>query len=691
MRRVCGWLAVAVALVGVARCSLAAEFKGCYARWSDNKLVIGNTHVERTWNIRRGLLTATSLRDVEAGVEWIAKPAGRPAPFPACDVPDEPRTVTVTARNGKQRPVEEESLVVEMTAAGRLTLKYVFQVFPAGSGVSVRFAAEGNAVRDANPPSEIQNPKSLATGIELAAGAAAPKPTAVKDTGESLEDLLLAPQHLRFTQVTLLDQTDVHNELVFEREWLLMTNEAPLRLQGNVFFVENTLTGVGLLMLKQAPLPEARPVKAEWDALVTAGPRRVRLAGQGYRGVVLAYHGGRTGRILALQGYQRQLRAYDPGRDGLLLSNTWGDRSRDARLNCAFMLQEIEAGARLGVDVVQIDDGWQQGRSANSVKGQGVWNGYWAADPNFWQPNARRFPGGLGPVIAAARAKGMRFGLWYGPDSSHEVANWNRDAQRILDLHREGIDYFKIDSVKALTLASEQNLRRFFDRVQTESGGRVVFDLDVTAEIRPGYFGVPDVGPIFIENRYSDFHRYWPHQTLRNLWKLAQYVDPLRLRVEFLNNARNTQLYRDDPLAPARYSPDCLFAVTMFANPLAWCEVSNLPAEYVESVARLVQVWKMQRQRLFAGRIVPIGAAPDGTSWTGFVAFDAEAPHRQGGWLLLFRELNDRPDWSLDLPLFGDGPRRLTPLAGQGSAELSGGRLSVHIPQTLQYLWVRVE
>ena len=71
-----------------------------------------------------------------------------------------------------------------------------------------------------------------------------------------------------------------------------------------------------------------------------------------------------------------------------------------------------------------------------------------------------------------------------------------------------------------------------------ESKGKVVFDLDVTAEIRPGYFGVPDAGPIFVENRYTDFHRYWPHQTLRNLWKLAQYVDPLRLRMEFLNNTR---------------------------------------------------------------------------------------------------------------------------------------------------------
>jgi len=31
-------------------------------------------------------------------------------------------------------------------------------------------------------------------------------------------------------------------------------------------------------------------------------------------------------------------------------------------------------------------------------------------------------------------------------------------------------------------------------------------------------------------------------------------VDPLRLRMEFLNNARNADLYGDDPLAPAHYS-----------------------------------------------------------------------------------------------------------------------------------------
>ena len=61
------------------------------------------------------------------------------------------------------------------------------------------------------------------------------------------------------------------------------------------------------------------------------------------------------------------------------------------------------------------------------------------------------------------------------------------------------------------------------------SDGRVVFDLDVTAERRPGYFGLPEIGPVFVENRYTDWGKYWPHQTLRQFWALADVVDPARL------------------------------------------------------------------------------------------------------------------------------------------------------------------
>ena len=656
------------------------EYQTCFAQWTESELVLGNSHVRRAWRIHDGLLTATSFRDQDAGIEWLARPAARPAPCPSGAIVAQKRQVTITARGGQLSPVEAPSLIVELDAAGPMPLHCQFQVFPGARGVLVRFQGTGDLPPPA--PAETKAPEK-ATGIELPA-----KNSAGPDTNDSLEDLELAPPHLRFTQVTLLDQTDIHNELVAEREWLLMPNEATLQLPGNVFFVENPLTGAGLLFLKQAPLPHARPVKTEWDAQVFANKRRLRFAGQGYPFVLLAYQGGRSGRIETLQTYQRQLRVFDPARDGKFLSNTWGDRSRDARINEAFILQEIEVGARLGVDVVQIDDGWQKGRSVNSARGKGVWNGYWAADPNFWQPDPERFPHGLEPLTKAARDRGMKFGLWFGPDSSNDAGNWERDAARLLELHRTtGIDYFKIDSVKAISTAAEANLHRFFDRVLTESAGRVVFDLDVTAEIRPGYFGAPGVGPLFVENRYTDFHRYWPHQTLRNLWMLSQYVDPLRLRIELLNNQRNWKLYAEDPLAPSCYRPDCLFAIAMFANPLGWFEVSNLPEDYAASVSSLVRTWKAERAQLFAGHILPIGDVPDGVTWTGFASV---AENRREGYLLLFREANARSNGQFDLSMFAPGIDKAEVLAGRGTAVVGDGKLSVTIPEALDYLWVKL-
>ncbi len=660
----------------------SADFKSCRVEWNEREVVARNSHFERKWRIDNGLLTATSFRDLDANFEWISKAADRPAPYPDGVIPDGKITLAGSTKSGSLGPVEEESLLLELTGGGDAGFSYQFKVFPDARGVEMRFGS--NMKKAQASPAGAAGKSESSTGVEVN-----PTNAVAKASGDSLEDLMLAPQHLRFVQATVLDQTDDHNELVFEKEWLLITNELPLKLQGNVFYTEDAVTKNGLLFLKQAALPHARPEPTEWDVLMQAATRRIRFAGQGYPFTLLAYSGGRGGRIEALQTYQRQFRKYDPKRDAMFLSNTWGDRSRDARINEEFMLKEIEAGARLGVDVVQIDDGWQKGRTANSASVKGAWDGYWNADPNFWQPDPVRLPRGLAPLVKAAKDKGMKFGLWFGPDSSNHAANWQRDADRLVELHEnDGIDYFKLDSVKATTVGTEQNLRRFWDRSLEKSGGRIVFDLDVTAEIRPGYFGAMDVGPIFVENRYTDFHRYWPHQTLRNLWKLSQYVDPLRLRMEFLNNIRKTEMFPNDPLAPSCYQPDYLFATVMFSNPLGWFETSNLPEDYISSVSRLATVWKREREQLFSGTIIPVGSAPDGTSWTGFTSV---ANDRKSGYALIFRELNELSDSTIDLPLFGKGNYKVTVLAGEGSANMTDGKLAVSIPSPLRYLWVRID
>jgi alpha-galactosidase len=637
----------------------AADLRSCRATFDGRELTIANSRVERKWRMENGALRAISFRDLDAGVEWLSQ---RPAPATGG-----PEAAELTQRSGKLGPVEAESLVAELSVGAR---KYRFQVFPNARGISV-YAPPGR-IESVAP---VSTPNT--TGIET-------KLTPDGAIGANAIELLdLAPQHLKLTEVRLADQTDAHNELVFEDEYLLHTAER-LRLSGNLFFVEDPLTDRGLIFLKEAPLPHARPVKTAADLAYDPQNRRLALLGDDYREIVLAYAGGRAGRITALQDYQRQLRVYDPKRDAMFLSNTWGDRNRDSRVTEAFLTKEVDAGARLGVDAIQIDDGWQLGRTSNSVRGNGVWSGFYAANPRFWDVDPQRFPNGLAPVVKRASGHGMSFGLWFGPDSANDFANWRKDADKILEFHRTlGIRYIKIDGVKAPTAASEQNLRRFFDRVQEESKGAVSFDLDVTAEIRPGYFGMINVGPLFVENRYTDWHRYWPHQTLRNLWKLAQYVDPLRLRMEFLNNTRNTQQYEGDPLAPSEYSPSYLFATVMMANPLGWFEVSNLPQRYFDELPPLIARWKQERPRMFAGNILPIGSAPDGVAWTGFVS--------TAGYALLFREANTSAEWEFNVPMFAANEYTAAILGGEGAVAAGAGKLRVKIPAARQFVWVRLE
>jgi alpha-galactosidase len=674
----------------------------CYARLdaATGEFVAGNDLVERRWSVdAAGRLHASSLRDKVTGVEWLraAAESNTPFPSPAATLPDEPRRVTLT-RDETRSPVEAESLRAVLTASGAVTsLTYRFQVFPGASGVTMSLATSGAPDNTVGAPAEIQA-EDAPTGVELAdqAGHAGTS----NGPADTLESLALAPLHLRLTQVTLWDRTDSHNELVHETDWLLHTAEAPLHLSGNLFFVEDVLTRAGLIFLKCAPLPHARPVPSPHDLLVRPGDRQFTLVGHGtkpgesasgYFWVTLTYQGGSAGRTAALHAYQRQVRPYQPNRDGQLLSNTWGDRNRDGRINAAFLNEEIEAGARLGVDVVQIDDGWQKGRTANSVQAGGVWEGFYAAEEDFWAVHPERFPDGLVPLIRRARELGMRFGLWFAPDSADDFARWREDADRLLALHREhGVDFFKIDGVKLRTRRGERNLRAFFDRVLQESGGRVVFDNDVTAETRPGYWGLMDAGPLFVENRYTDWRRYWPHATLRNLWRLAHYIDPVRLRMEWLNLARNVEKYADDPLAPAAYRPDYLFATVMFSSPLGWFEVSQLPEAYFAEAAPLIAAWKQHREAIFAGTILPIGDAPDGTSWTGFASV---APDRRSAYVLLFRETNEEKTCTFRLPLLAPdaAPVHVERLIGEGEAELlADRRLLVAIPHARRFMFARV-
>lgn len=653
---------VAVLGLGLSR-SFAGEeaaFDGCYARWDDSRLIAGNSHFERRWRFEGDSLVAESFVLKNPDVEILKAPQHAPSMgFGA------PR---ITASQVPAGPVAAAALQVNIVLAGPVHRGWTVRIFAdAGGAVVSQLSHEENRHGDAGPSADSAGGPSESIGPD---------------------DLELAARHVRVTAVELVDQSDNHDELAFERPVLLSDKEASFGHAGVLLFAEDALTGTGVAWTKFAPLPHARPAPVREDFLVDAHRRRISVPPDMYPVAVAAYRDGARGRIAALHRLQRCIRAYVADRDGMLMSSTWGDRSKDSRISEDFIFREISAGARLGIDVLAIDDGWQKGRTRNSASTRGAWNGFWAADSDFWTPDPKRFPNGLEPVVKAAHDRGMGIGLWFAPDSSNSAVNWRRDAGVMLDFyHRFGMKTMKVDALKITSSLSQANQRAFFDMLLAETGGRMTIDLDVTAEARPGYFGRPDVGPVFVENRYTDFGTYWPHRTLRNLWSLARYVDPVRLRMEFLNNRRNADNYGADPLAPARYRADTLFAIVMVASPLGWFENTGLSDAFVAQAAPLVAQWRKERARLHGGETIPIGDKPDGVAWTGFVT---RAPDH-GGYAILFRELNESACHSLDLREHGLAGCKPTVIGGRGTASIHGGRLWVEIPGRLDFVWIRLD
>ena len=670
-----------VLLAGLAAlsCNSAAASEGClsrgaaFARWDAREVRVGNGKFSASFEMRGGVLKTVSF--AAGGVERLRTPETRVSAKPDGGASQHDAIEVSEAESGWSAAGERE-LAITVASGGRAA---TVRVWPGASGPVV----EQSPARPlpARPGEREWGSKVFSFAWGRFAGLDA--------CGDALA---FAAPHLNVRAFTPMDRTDLCSELLDVRELEMPTCESLAYIRCGVLDVRDALTGAGVVFMRLAPMPASRTNPDAVDFAVNPSSRSVMAMPTGYPLAMLAYGGGEVGRIRALRDFQRSLWPCREGRDGVLLSNTWGDGNRDSRINEEFLQKEIEAGADIGVEVIQIDDGWQKGRSANSSdgKGKGVWNGYWAADPEFWTPDPVRFPNGLAPLAKSAAEKGLSLGLWFGPDSSEDAKNWERDADCLLGFYRElNVRHFKIDSLKLHAPEAFRRNRRFFEKMILGSDREMCFDLDCTAEVRAGFLGGMPVGQLFVENRYAcrrgDKRVYYPHQTLRSLWSLAHVLDPVRLRMEFLNPAKRDSEYGGDPLRPAAWPQDALFAMTMLASPLAWMELSDVPEAVRAKWRPLVAKWKRERAALHDCVVVPVGGKPDGAAWTGFVSVG-----KTGGYALLFREMNAKARWRIDLAdYFADAPALSAQvLSGGGKAVAEGGILNVEIPEKLGYVWI---
>ncbi len=636
---------------------MEAAFEDCYVRAAeDGRMEIGNGRIARVIDLSTGRPLSVSLRNEGNGDEWVG--GGRRPLFDVPWLPAEADGMFVRALVDDDCGIAAPHLRAELTMLyerKRVALRVVFRVYPGAAVLRQELQAKRLAPGEAPLGERLRigrREAALATVGGMRLDANNPEAGVVAERRESIDGYALRELHCRWRSVSLRDRTDTNNNLTSEEDGLLYPNERR-SLRGNLLFLEKNLSPGGLLIVKESPTALAQLRDAGEDfrfegtylTVVGGGAAEEDLEEDRYLSfygtAVGAYDGSEYERLRLMRTYHDKLRVPRPERDVFLMSNTWGDRSRDGRVNEAFIVREIDEARALGITHVQIDDGWQKGATSNSVAPGGRWGDYYSQDDGFWDVHPERFPRGLEPVVRRARESGVELGLWFSPDGSDEFRHWRRDAEQLIRLYdRFAVRYFKLDGIRLTSKAAEENLVGMMQAVVRHSGGDVYFNLDTTSEVRLGYFGRVQYGGLFLENRYTDWSNYYPHWTFRNLWKLSAYFPAQRLQMEFLNVRRNREAYdKSDPLAPSRCGIGYAFLIVAFSNPLAWMELSSLPEDDAARLEACIRRIRPLHRDIVSGLIAPIGEEPTGTSWSGLQSIANDG----GGFLLVVREYNDAP------------------------------------------------
>ena len=662
-RKISITLAVCVSITAYA----AAGDKTGYAYQEGDVLYIGNNKIERSFQWNNGNLITLKIKDKENGKEWDNR-ASRADFFV-------PGQNDGNMKHGKwnikrvESPVSNpySEVIVEYTLE-RLDIKRVFRIYDDCPAIAIDTYLRGKANN-----SWIVQEKDLGVWKYLKQKNILSQP----DEIPVLDRVSFHGKHWKLDLIEFADNSDSHNTFV-KRHSETAYNENVYK--GNLLFFGNMENDLGLFYLKESPLAPSQTAYPGADFIVKFG--EVKSIGIGLvasdlqgdewiktYGIVFGVSANdELSQLKALHKYHKSKRRQEASREEMITMNTWGDRGASERLTEDFCFRQIDACAKWGISHFQLDWGWQES--------------------DEWIPKRSLFPNGFEKVVAKGRETGVEVCLYFVPDTRYDNEGLEKDADAIIHLYEKyGVRIFKIDGQQMQSKAAEVRTRKMYEKVMEETGYNVIFNYDITAGQRGGYFYLNDYGNMFVENRYTDFTSYYPYKTLRNIWMLSGYVPAEKIQVEFLNKWRNRDKYGDDLFAPANYSMDYLFAIAMAGQPLAFMDVADLPENAFES-PDILKKYKGIQHEFHKGTILPIGSEPSGKSWTGFQSIGDNE-----GFLLVFRESNKSgaAEIATWLPI---GARvELIPVLGDGiknrQTVTSDGKLVVRLPAENSFVLYR--
>lgn len=612
---------------------LAADMGGATVRVKGKELVVSTGRISRTWTwTGRGLLT-TSFKDLASGRDYAAKVPARQCDW---DLPGAigdatmARLVSVTAREDDDDGFSNKHLEVVATVRypqAKLELQHVVWAFPGAPGLRTQLRAKALPGFD---------PKGLPDkdGTYSDCGATFLKPSARTDYipldfAVKNERLYWGyynnPGNRHDQSQDMLKEQTVKGWPIFLREEIDWASGLAVKYGD-----------AGVIVVKESPKTVNQP--AHYTGAFYANPWGLAVTGwgltpaeivadrfrDGWATWSLAFQGGDDGLQLALKQFDAVRYPVFPARDAIILANTWGPANPGGAQFTAedFVLKELPLLGDLGVDVLQIDDGWQKAGG-----GPGA---------SHFRP---KYKNGWADIKAAADQAGVRLGLWVAIRNA-QVADLNQNLDEL------GYISWKADFDHLASRGDYEDRIAKIRKVMKHAWMKTQFTLcPEYDDPRYGWYFAKEYGTIYFQNIQEakpDHLTMVPFQVLRQHWLMAKYFPTNKLQV-MLQNPQRVGPYSDG----RQHGHGYCFAMGLPFEPVFFQSAQFLDEAGRKELKELIAIYKGCRDDLYTSLTFPIGDLPDNESWAGF---QMVSTRRNGGHLLVFRELHN-PEASRTLRL----------------------------------------
>jgi hypothetical protein len=330
----------------------------------------------------------------------------------------------------------------------------------------------------------------------------------------------------------------------------------------------------------------------------------------------ILYRGGNDGMQLAVKRFDRARYPVFPQRDLFILANTWGPANPGGTqfTDEKFILREIPALANLGIDVFQIDDGWQKKETLTNT--------------NEFLP---KYTNGWKDIKSLSDRYNIKPGLWV---SIREAVIPDLEN----DLDQLGFISWKADYDHLSSRSDFEKRTGDYRQIMKHSWMKTQFTLcPEYDDPRYGWYYAKEYGSIFFQNVQEALPEHLtmvPYHVLRQHWLMSKYFNGNKLQV-MLQNPKRADVSLSDAYL---HSHSYCFAMGLPFVPVFFQSAQLLDQEGQKELKQLISIYKKYREDMFSCCSFPVGDIPSNDSWAGFQLVNEKM---NGGYILLFRELHN--------------------------------------------------